>query len=315
LLDKINDPRFEPEIAKILSEISRRREQFGKLLTAVGSDQRSTPDFLVTHAFELRAVIEVVLRLMFPEEVADLREAVDVLWDAYVDIQEALSQDPKHQSILAAIVQDAGQLDRRKLELLVRAVLDYVELRLAAVQRTEAEVVVIAHSMGAIIVNEILRRSEWFQTPRFKDIVYMGAACSIRDYEDSVFPYLKAHKHYLTQFHNLMLHPRAEDEEISLCDFVPRGSLLVYVDDYLTSPSTAYDRTLGQFANIMLALDRTQPEVADQIHMKVFSVGGAKQGPQQPEGHGEFTPARFWEPSFFRTKRQLRQLEKTKQGK
>jgi pimeloyl-ACP methyl ester carboxylesterase len=72
------------------------------------------------------------------------------------------------------------------------------------------EFVLVGHSMGAIIVNEIVRH--YGEKLPISHIVYMAAACSIRDYEDSVWPYLRLGESQKaeTYVHHLMLHPSAE---------------------------------------------------------------------------------------------------------
>lgn len=312
LLEKIRDPRYGKEVETVLafvrtnldgnridiqSAIRQRSMRFEHSLQDAGQGDAAP---------RTKEVLEIVLRLMYPDTVHDVTDITDAVLAAFSDIwQGATSQQIDLLiRVMDEVLPANGSVDKQKLELLVRGVADFVDMRLADVRRKEAKVDIFAHSMGTIVVNEILRRSEWFPTPRFQDIVYMGAACSIRDYEDSVFPYLARHKAYLTQFHNLMLHPRAENEEIVAYECGPRGSLLVYVDNYFASPSTVRDRTLGRFENIMLSVGRTQPEVADRIHMKVFSVGRS-----EPETHGGFTPAHFWAPGFFRTARQVKWQE------
>src|ERR1700740_564743 len=100
------------------------------------------------------------------------------------------------------------------------------------------EVVLVGHSMGTIVINHLLRASTRLPVSR---IVYMAAACTIKDYEDTVFPYLRQHPR--AQISQLVLHHTAELRESNLMlfrwlDFAPRGSLLLWIDNFLSSPDT-----------------------------------------------------------------------------
>lgn len=78
-------------------------------------------------------------------------------------------------------------------------------------QNNKLSVILIGHSMGAVIISELLRRfSDDKEDLIYNDIVYMAAACAIRDFEDAVIPYLA--KHEQTNFYNLTLHPVAEEK-------------------------------------------------------------------------------------------------------
>ncbi|MBM4133912.1 MAG: hypothetical protein FJ245_09110 [Nitrospira sp.] len=181
-------------------------------------------------------------------------------------------------------------------------------------QPGEWEVTLVGHSMGTIILNEMIRRfgvvtekdasgaeRVTFVMP-FNRIVYMAAASSIRDFEDTIFPYLTMNTN--AQFYHLTLHEEAEererqdlsipntDWEIPYFDPLMRGSLLVWIDDFLSNPQTYLDRTLGNYANLMLTAHDTPEGLRDRIHIKAFSAGATEPTPQK---HAEFTNKfRFW---------------------
>lgn len=75
------------------------------------------------------------------------------------------------------------------MDKLVAEVAKSQEGKLPGEKNEEWEFVLVGHSMGAIIVNEIVRY--YGEKLPISHIVYMAAACSIRDYEDSVWPYLR----------------------------------------------------------------------------------------------------------------------------
>lgn len=148
------------------------------------------------------------------------------------------------------------------------------------------EITLIGHSMGTIMVNEILRH---FSDIKFSNIVYMAAACSIEDYENSVIPYLQRHandEEPPTMWH-LTLHPFADLREEYAAGTVPSGSLLVWIDDYLADPSHFRGRTAGRYDNLMLALPYTPEKLRPMIHAKTFGVG-SNIACENPQKHGGF---------------------------
>jgi hypothetical protein len=157
------------------------------------------------------------------------------------------------------------------------------------------DITLVGHSMGAIILNEAIRR---FGVTTLQDksgmrvevmlpfnrIVYLGAASSIRDYEDSVFPYLKRNQQ--ARFYHLVLHEEAEERETAGFDLALRGSILVWLDDFMNDPETPLDRTLGNYVNLMLAAHDTPDAVRRRISIKAFGAGKTAKAPQT---HSELT--------------------------
>ncbi len=156
------------------------------------------------------------------------------------------------------------------------------------------DVTVVGHSMGAIILNEILRD---VPTLPVSSIVYMAAAASIRDYQDTVFPYL-LHANTKAEVYHLTLHPDAETEERSFGSIAPDGSLLVWIDAFLSSPATALDLTAGRFTNLLPTLEGTPAPIRERIHVKAFGVGRSLAS-TDPQAHGDFDTIEFWKPSVW----------------
>ncbi len=129
----------------------------------------------------------------------------------------------------------------------------------------------------------------------------MAAATSIRDFENSVIPYLEVHSG--TNFYNLTLHPYAEENEDFFHDFVPRGSLLVWLDDFATIPATPADKTLGKWNNAIKYWQSYIPEnIKKRISLKGFGVvADTNSNTTDPQKHGEFNDSKFkfWNRSFW----------------
>ena len=166
------------------------------------------------------------------------------------------------------------------------------------------ELTVVGHSMGSMVVNEFIRRNP--DLP-YRNVVYMGAACTIRDFAKSVVPLLERKKE--VRFYNLCLHPGAELRETNYGDVPPRGSLLVWIDDFFANPSTPLDRTLGRWENIVDSTYVIPEGVRGQVAIKAFDLKvdfepprrAPRDGTWTPQMHGQFRWAtRYWESGYWR---------------
>jgi hypothetical protein len=120
-----------------------------------------------------------------------------------------------------------------------------------------------------------------------------------------VIPYLESHPD--ARFFNLTLHPRAEVRETwsagigSLgLDPAPRGSLLVWIDNYFSDPTSFADRTIGRWDNLIPATHVFPRDVRARVFIKAFGVtrwGGSD--PDNPQTHGDLTKGKFWDEAFW----------------
>jgi pimeloyl-ACP methyl ester carboxylesterase len=156
-------------------------------------------------------------------------------------------------------------------------------------------ITLIGHSMGTMLVNEIIRQ---FPDLPYKHVVFMGAAVSIRDFQNVVVPHLSNQQTF--KFYNLSLLPVAETREMNdFLNAIPSGSLLEWIDDMLSSPPTLADRTLGKWVNIRDVMPSFSEESRKNMTMRVF---GTRKG--QPQAHGQFNDIKrcFWRESFWTAK-------------
>jgi hypothetical protein len=161
-------------------------------------------------------------------------------------------------------------------------------------------ITLVGHSMGAIIANEMLKT---YPDLPYSNIVYMAAACSEQDFADSVIPYLARTTN--ANFYGLTLHPIAEAREThwSYAELSPRGSLLEWIDNFLSNPVTIPERTNGKWDNLISTTPLIPRKVANQIHLKAFSVGPTDLVPTNtPQAHGDFSQEPFWLESFWTNK-------------
>ncbi len=235
-------------------------------------------------------------------------------WDNMVRRTRNMYRTPKEFDLRDRIIETSGdkaQVEAAAREALQRSqtgalarLLRQLDQKLAG--NSSHEIILIGHSMGTIVLNELLRIQPDYPNLRVSEIVYMAAACSIRDFQQSVIPFMQSERGKNTRFYNLTLHPLNDAREVdwAFLDLIPRGSLLEWIDTLLSDPSTPLDRTLGKWENIIQATHIIPPPMRPRIVLKVFGVGDTlSDGPQRHGEFDDFQPQdgqtwRFWEPSF-----------------
>jgi len=117
---------------------------------------------------------------------------------------------------------------------------------------TEVTVTLVGHSMGAMVINRLLQAAEGpLLSPSspalpVDQIIYLAPACSINEAEQLLMPYLDRHPN--THFWLFTLNKRDESREIpfnGFAVFVPRGTLLAWVDTFLETEVGPGEGRLG----------------------------------------------------------------------
>lgn len=129
--------------------------------------------------------------------------------------------------------------------------------------------ILVGHSLGTLVLDQILEHFPRLEVAR---IIYLAPASTVTDLERGVVRYLERHPQ--TLYYHGMLHPYADAGEWQpgMLDLVPRGSLLEWMDDYLTSPDTPLDRVSGKWSNIVVATHVFSPAVRSRVVLKAFGV-------------------------------------------
>lgn len=156
------------------------------------------------------------------------------------------------------------------------------------------EIVIIGHSMGAIVANNILVR--WPKI-KYTRIIYMAAACSIKDFQLSVIPYLKEHT---TKFYNHTLHPIAENLESHGYGFGGTGTLLNQIDNFYEDPVAENQRVLGKWVNVMNGINYFDVDgIQSRIYLRTMPFDE-----NYPTKHSDFgnpkyfKVGKFWNENF-----------------
>ena len=170
------------------------------------------------------------------------------------------------------------------------------------------EIILIGHSMGAFVLNDFVNANVDMLARHgvLKDVVYMGAAASVKQAVDTMYNLYNTYSRYgvseqdWPRVTNLMLNRVAENNEFMFGGLVPSGSLLNWIDDVYERPTHPTERTFGSEVNVYAALPSIKqtlgPYYTEKITFKSFDrVPGS-----HPEKHGQFNDGKFWKPAFWR---------------
>lgn len=243
----------------------------------IGGDYRTRLQIALQNALWLvtlptKAVIGPLVEGVGASAWAMMERRIDLMFVPKQSYGEALSAEP------------AG------LPRFVRRLRDFVE------EHPDLELMLVGHSMGAIVTNNILTMTD---SPRIDHVVYLAPAASVLDTYQSLGQYLR--RHPAVRFHLVTLHPSAETSELQVAGLAPRGSLLVWVDDFLNVPLTPIDRTMGQFENFVITRQLAPliiPEELENGTVRVFSVGWEAPEPE-PTTHSGAARVPFWRESLW----------------
>lgn len=191
-------------------------------------------------------------------------------------------------------------------------------------------ITLVGHSMGAIVADEMIKRHP--ELP-FDKIVYMAAACSMKECKDAVGPYLQRRlaRGNPAHFYGLSLHPTAERDEAAFSPdplsteeksvgavalakkqtaragqallsytLTPRGSLLEWLDAFFTTPINIEDRRMGKWETALTTMNAFPEEIRPYIHLKMYprAEGAEVLAAGNPQKHGQFSRMEFWKTEF-----------------
>ena len=164
-----------------------------------------------------------------------------------------------------------------------------------------AKITLVGHSMGAIVINELLSR---FPSLPYSDIVVMAAASSIRDTRETLNRYFSQNPELAeqTRFYSLMLHPLNDARERQGLGAVPSGSLLMWIDEMYEVPRVPDDKTFGFWPNAKSARNFFDDSVRDRMLYRVFNRPDPySKDAANPMEHGDFNNdvTCFWRPAFW----------------
>jgi len=167
-------------------------------------------------------------------------------------------------------------------------------------QHPDTEITLIGHCMGTLIATEFLSR---YSNLPVKNIVFMAGASSVHETAQVVKPYLERHPQ--THFYNLCLHPRIDWFDMMDYMILPCGSVLAWVNEFLTEPASKEGYTVGIWEPAIALLPGMMGGVEKQVTLKAFGIDdpvtsiGKDQLPYQ-HTHFSSPEIKFWREEFWK---------------
>lgn len=157
---------------------------------------------------------------------------------------------------------------------------------LDAVLAEKDDVILVAHSAGAVVAGKIV--ALFGEELPIKTLVYMAPAATIDDLKDGgrVAEFLgrdETRKLYI-----LTLHERAEVSKRFFLDLTPRGTLLAWLDEFIQPKHSEFPgMMMGRARNLRLHAHNIPCRIRPQISITAFAeqLSGT---PTQPQTHSSF---------------------------
>jgi hypothetical protein len=167
------------------------------------------------------------------------------------------------------------------------------------VLHSDDEIILAAHSAGAIVANALLQH--FGEALPITTLVYMAPACPIDELMTGgrVANFLA--RRSTRQLYILTLHEVAELSERHFVDLTPRGSLLVWLDQYIQPKSSEFrGQMMGRARNLRLHAHLIPCGIQPQIHVTAFSeqpqfTAGVVPPYPEPQTHGSFGEVPYWQ--------------------
>lgn len=149
----------------------------------------------------------------------------------------------------------------------------------------------VGHSMGTLVGSRLLREYPGIE---FDRIVFMAGASTVEDFTTTLPQYLSNNPE--SQFFSLGLSNIDEGNEITLLSWAfPRGSLLVWVDNFFDPILSPEDYRFGDFWNSRIFRVPSSIDAARCDRMRMIKVAGSRRDRSGwPRRHGDFN-----EPSYL----------------
>jgi alpha/beta hydrolase family protein len=171
--------------------------------------------------------------------------------------------------------------------------------RLAAALKPGDQVILAGHSAGAIVANAII--TNFGETLPITTLVYMAPASTIDELMNGgrVASFLTARPG--RELYILTLHEVTEFSERWHADLTPRGSLLVWLDEFIQPKHSEFrGQMMGRARNLRLHTHLIPCEVQKHIHITAFSDRPKSPTIFHPQKHGEVGDIRYWRPEAWR---------------
>ena len=153
------------------------------------------------------------------------------------------------------------------------------------------EVILAAHSAGAIVANMIV--ANFGDRLPITNLVYMAPACTIDELMAGGKLATFLANHPKSQLHILTLNEVAEFSQKFVMDLAPRGSLLVWLDEFIQPKHSEFrGHMLGRARNLRLHAHLIPCKIQPQVHITAYAEDPA--GPPHPQTHSAIGGIEYW---------------------
>lgn len=167
----------------------------------------------------------------------------------------------------------------------------------------EDDITLVAHSAGAIVANTIV--GNFGNDLPIHTLVYMAPACTI----DELMPGGRISAFLSDRGHDprgerklyiLALHEQADLNESWYADLTPRGSLLVWLDEFIQPKNSELRGVMmGRVRNLRTHAHLISCDLYDRIQITAYNEDSHADPKVQPQRHGQFGDLRYWSPDVW----------------
>jgi hypothetical protein len=156
------------------------------------------------------------------------------------------------------------------------------------------DVTVVAHSAGAVIANKLI--ANYATKLPIHNLLYMAPACTIDELMagGKIAQFLAGDKQR-RKLYILTLHEQSEFEERNAAGLAPRGSLLVWLDEFIQPKSSEFSGVmLGRARNLRLHSHLIPCAIREQVVITAHhdELGAPRE--VWPQRHGDFGFLPYW---------------------
>jgi hypothetical protein len=176
---------------------------------------------------------------------------------------------------------------------------DFLRRLSHCVYKDRDEVILVGHSAGAIVANAVV--GSFGERLPITKLVYLAPACTIDELMEGgrIAEFLARDKR--RQLYVLTLHEIAELSEKSLVDLTPRGTLLVWLDEFIQPKNSEFrGHMMGRARNLRLHAHFIPCGIQPQIHITAFSEGPQDTAVFHPQTHSDVGHIEYWREELWR---------------
>ena len=166
------------------------------------------------------------------------------------------------------------------------------------------DIVLVGHSAGTVAINRLIEN--FGDKLPISTLVYMAPACTIDELMEGgrVTRFLRQDPARQRHLYILALHELAEINEKWYLDATPRGSLLVWLDEFIQPKHSEFaGMMMGRARNLRLHGHLIPCDLHPQITITAFNQDPNADPSVEPQRHSDFGELPYWKKEAWRPER------------